>query len=147
MVIGNSLKDVIPLWSAIFCLGIQPRDVVLSTFCMQSSLNSLKNTTIVSSNYNYKDFSHWLKSNFNRCVIAVLITHLCIFEGIIRARNGGNLFTECSSYDFFLLPQPHPHQKPSSAPAITFLKIIHRNTAMNSYNENNFRQRITETLG
>ena len=31
VVIGNSLKDVIPLWSAIFCLGIQTRDVVLSS--------------------------------------------------------------------------------------------------------------------
>ena len=47
VVTGNSLKDVIPLWSAIFCLGIQPGDVVLGTLCMQSSLNSLKNTTIV----------------------------------------------------------------------------------------------------
>ena len=42
VVIGNSLKDVIPLWSAILCLGIQPCYVVLGTFRMQSGLNSLK---------------------------------------------------------------------------------------------------------
>ena len=36
------LKDVIPLWSVIFCLGIQTCDVVLGTFRMQIGLNSLK---------------------------------------------------------------------------------------------------------